>query len=132
MNWRRSVLIGPGKPPEGDRLVGTVTDADVPPAAPKVGQKWRYQVGAISSMGDLRCRTFIPGKYLYNAGFWDQDIVRYHLHGAPAWLKIDEATGLITGTPQKKAVGKYCFMVYADILKVACDSQVIELEVEPK
>ncbi|NOZ23777.1 MAG: hypothetical protein GXP25_22090, partial [Planctomycetes bacterium] len=58
----------------------------LPPPAPKVGEKWTYQVKAISSIGDLRCRSFYYGKYSYNAGFWDQDDLRYHLFAAPAWL----------------------------------------------
>jgi len=104
----------------------------VPSSGPRVGKKWEYRVRAISSIGDLRCRTFVPGKYVYNAGFWDKDAVQYRLHGAPKWLKIDETTGLIAGTPGETDVGKYRFMVYADIPKVGCDSQTIELDVEPR
>jgi hypothetical protein len=31
--------------------------------------------------------------------FWDVQQPRYSLLQGPAWLKIDEATGLLTGTP---------------------------------
>ena len=104
----------------------------LPPAPPRVRQQWEYQVKATSSIGDLRCRTFVPGKYIYNAGFWDQDVLHYRLHGAPEWLKIDEMTGIISGTPTEKAIGKHSFLVYADIPKVSCDSQTITLEVKAK
>ena len=103
-----------------------------PPAEAHVGKRWDYQVRAISSTGDLRSRTFVPGKYVYNAGFWDKDTVRFHLHLAAKWLKVDEATGSITGTPGPGDVGKHAFLVYADIPKVGCESQTIELEVRPR
>ncbi|MEW6356558.1 MAG: putative Ig domain-containing protein [Planctomycetota bacterium] len=102
----------------------------LPPPAPKAGEKWAYQVKAISSLGDLRCRTFVPGVYSYNAGFWDKDEVRYYLYAAPAWLAIDETTGLIIGSPSEKDAGKHNFLVYADIPKVGCNSQAITLEVK--
>lgn len=103
-----------------------------PSATATVGKQWTYEVKATSSLGDLRCRTFVRGKYVYNAGFWDQDTMRHYLHGAPSWLKIDAATGLVSGTPQAQDVGKYTFMLYADIPKVACQSQQIRLEVKPQ
>ena len=102
------------------------------PAEAHVGKRWEYRVRAVSSVGDLRSRTFVPGMYLYNAGFWDKDTVLYRLHGAPKWLNIDEHTGLISGAPTVKDAGKHCFLVYADIPKVGCESQTIELEVRPK
>jgi len=104
----------------------------IPPAKVKVGQVWKYRPMAISSIGDLRCRTFVPGKYIYNAGFWDVDDLRFHVFGAPAWVKLDEATGLITAAPGEKDVGEYSFLLCADIPKVACDSQLITLQVEAK
>ncbi len=40
-----------------------------------------------------------PPWNLQVAKFWDVQEPRYSLVQGPAWLKLDEATGLLTGTP---------------------------------
>jgi hypothetical protein len=67
-----------------------------PAATAKVGTDYRYQVAAIRSVGDLRLRT-IDGKQV--ASFWDIEKPRYALTQGPAWLRIDESTGMLTGMP---------------------------------
>jgi hypothetical protein len=100
----------------------------LPPTSATVGQRYRYQVAATSSLGDLRCRSFSP-QHSYSARFWDKDDLRFELLAAPKWLSIDAKTGLITGTPTDKDVGKTTVKVLADIPKVACDCQEYELRV---
>ena len=67
-----------------------------PVAKAKVGSEYRYQVSAIRSLGDLRTRL-VGGKETLN--YWDVEGLRFALLRAPAWLKIDENTGLLSGTP---------------------------------
>src|SRR5262249_56121145 len=51
--------------------------------------------------GDLRLRI-VKGKE--TANFWDIEKPRFAIEQGPAWLKIDPATGLLSGTPA--AAGK--------------------------
>ena len=51
------------------------------------------------SLGDLRLRE--PGKV---ANFWDIEQPKFALKG-PSWLKLDAATGALSGTPD--AAGKF-------------------------
>ncbi len=64
-----------------------------PVTAAKAGQAYTYHVGATRSLGDLKYRSRL-GK-----GFWDIEHPVYALEQAPAWLTIDAAAGLLTGTP---------------------------------
>jgi len=63
----------------------------------KVGQPYRGQVSANRSLGDLRKRN--PEV----ANFWDVEHPKYAVKG-PSWLKLDEETGTLSGTPD--AAGK--------------------------
>ncbi|HUT33932.1 MAG TPA: hypothetical protein VNE39_10645 [Planctomycetota bacterium] len=67
-----------------------------PPAAAKVGAEYRYQPVAIRSLGDLRMRV-VGGKE--TVSFWDIEKPRFALQKGPAWLKSDNATGALSGTP---------------------------------
>jgi hypothetical protein len=71
-----------------------------PPGAARVGTAFRYQVAAVRSLGDLRLRV-VEGKEV--AGFWDVERPRFALVQGPAWLRIDESTGVLRGVPD--AVG---------------------------
>ena len=53
------------------------------------------------SLGDLRLRI-VDGKE--TANFWDIEKPKFAIEAGPAWLKIDPATGLLSGTPD--AAGK--------------------------
>jgi acetyl esterase/lipase len=66
------------------------------PDTAKVGTEVRYQVRAISSLGDLRVR-FVAGKE--TASFWDIEKPRFALVKGPTWLRMDENTGVLRGTP---------------------------------
>jgi hypothetical protein len=71
-----------------------------PATTAKVGTEFTYQVAAVRSLGDLRLRV-VDGKEV--ASFWDIEKPRYVLEQGPAWLRIDDATGMLRGVPD--AVG---------------------------
>ena len=62
------------------------------------GAEYHYPVKVIRSLGDLRTRV-IGGKE--TMGFWDMERPRFRLSQGPTWLKIDEASGLLSGTPDQ-------------------------------
>jgi hypothetical protein len=76
----------------------------------KKGADYRYPVAAIRSLGDLRTRV-VNGKETMN--FWDIERLRFQIQRGPAWLAIDEATGLLSGTPDR--VGKWEVVITADL-----------------
>jgi hypothetical protein len=67
-----------------------------PVTSAKVGAAYRYQVAAIRSLGDLRFRV-VQGKEV--PSFWDIEKPRFALTQGPSWLRIDEATGVLSGAP---------------------------------
>jgi hypothetical protein len=69
-----------------------------PVTTAKVGAPYRYAVSAIRSLGDLRTRV-VGGKETMN--YWDIEHPRFVLEQGPAWLKVDERTGLLSGVPDK-------------------------------
>ena len=81
-----------------------------PVTAAKVGSEYRYQLAAVRSLGDLRTRV-VGGKETMN--YWDIESPRFSLQQGPAWLKIDEATGLLSGIPN--GAGKVPVIVTATI-----------------
>jgi hypothetical protein len=76
------------------------------PAEARVGKSYRYEVKTIASIGDLTYRDF-GAEESYQAAFWDADQPRFSLNVEmprcgnfdPKWLRIDSATGVVTGTP---------------------------------
>jgi hypothetical protein len=62
----------------------------------KVGTEYRSQLQVNRSLGDLRLRI-VNGKE--TASFWDIEKPRFAIQKGPAWLKIDPATGMLSGTP---------------------------------
>jgi hypothetical protein len=67
-----------------------------PPDTAKVGTEYRHQVAVVRSLGDLRLRV-VDGKEV--ASFWEVEKPRFVLVQGPAWLRIDENTGLLRGVP---------------------------------
>jgi hypothetical protein len=59
---------------------------------------YRYPISAIRSLGDLRTRV-VDGKETMN--YWDVERLRFAIRRGPRWLAIDEATGLLSGTPDR-------------------------------
>jgi hypothetical protein len=81
-----------------------------PVTAAKVGSEYRYALAAIRSLGDLRTRV-VDGKETMN--YWDIETPRFTIQQGPAWLKIDERTGVLSGVPEMP--GKVVITVTATI-----------------
>jgi hypothetical protein len=62
----------------------------------KVGTEYRYQVLANRSLGDLSSQM-VDGRQ--TSGYFDIEKPRFTLNQGPVWLRIDEATGVLSGTP---------------------------------
>jgi len=62
----------------------------------QMGAEYRYQVLANRSLGDLSSRM-ADGRQ--KSGYFDIEEPRFTLTQGPAWLRIDEATGMLSGTP---------------------------------
>ena len=76
----------------------------------KVGAEYRYPLSAIRSLGDLRTRV-VDGKETMN--YWDRETPHFAIQQGPSWLKIDAATGLLSGVPDRP--GKVAVVVTAKI-----------------
>ncbi len=116
----------------------------------KSGSEYRYVLSVIRSLGDLRSRV-IDGRETMN--FWDIERPKFAIVKGPAWLKIDEKTGVLTGTPtqagkvevsvsatleresreldEKSLVWGVEKVVSSDLKKVAGGTQEFALEVAP-
>jgi hypothetical protein len=62
----------------------------------KKGAEYQYAITAIRSLGDLRTRV-VDGRETMS--FWDIEKPRFRIERGPKWLKIDEATGRLSGKP---------------------------------
>ena len=60
--------------------------------------EYRSQVRAIRSLGDVRMR-YIEGRKMMN--FWDAEQLQFQIEKGPPWLSIDEATGQLSGRPDR-------------------------------
>jgi hypothetical protein len=67
-----------------------------PVVTAQVGAEYRYQVRANRSLGDLSSRM-MNGQQ--TSGYFDIEKPRFALAQGPTWLKMDEATGVLSGTP---------------------------------
>ncbi|MCX8038386.1 MAG: fibronectin type III domain-containing protein [Candidatus Sumerlaeia bacterium] len=63
-----------------------------------VGAEYRYQVRANRSLGDLTARMK-DGRQV--SGYFDIEKPVFTLAQGPAWLKINESTGLMSGVPDR-------------------------------
>jgi hypothetical protein len=89
-----------------------------PVVTAQVGAEYRYQVLANRSLGDLSSRMADDRQV---SGYFDIEKPRFALTQGPAWLRIDEATGVLSGTPD--VPGR------ADVIvTVAIDRQVRKLD----
>ena len=66
-----------------------------------VGQPYQYQLETIRTIGDLQHRYVEPTK-----GYWEKEAYQFTLRIGPAWLGLDETTGLLTGTLLAADVGQ--------------------------
>jgi hypothetical protein len=76
----------------------------------KVGSEYRYALSAIRSLGDVRTRV-VDGTETMN--FWDLETPRFAIREGPSWLKVDPATDLLSGVPDRP--GKVAIVVTATI-----------------
>jgi hypothetical protein len=67
----------------------------------EVGEEYTYQVRANRSLGDLSGRMQGGNQV---SGYFDIEKPKFALEQGPAWLELDEATGMLRGTPD--ATGK--------------------------
>lgn len=67
-----------------------------PVATAKAGQEYRYSLRATASLGDLSMRMK-DGRE--TRGYFDIEKPRFAIDRGPAWLRIDENTGVLSGTP---------------------------------
>jgi hypothetical protein len=81
-----------------------------PVTVAKVGAKYRYTLAAIRSLGDARMRV-VDGKETMS--YWDVETPRFALEQGPSWLKLDAATGLLAGVPDRP--GNVAIVVTATI-----------------
>jgi hypothetical protein len=75
------------------------------------GTAYRYPVAAIRSLGDLRTRV-VSGKETMS--FWDVERLRFDIKRGPRWLKIDAATGLLSGAPDRPGTTEVVVSVTLD------------------
>jgi hypothetical protein len=72
-----------------------------PVTTAKVGAEYRYQARANRSLGDLSARMRNNQQV---SGYFDIEKPKFTLEKGPAWLRIDAATGVLSGIPD--AAGK--------------------------
>jgi hypothetical protein len=63
----------------------------------RAGAEYRCQVRANRSLGDLSSRM---AKDQQTSGYFDIEKPRFALTQGPAWLKMDETSGVLSGTPE--------------------------------
>jgi hypothetical protein len=61
-----------------------------------MGAAYRYQVCATCSLGDLSSRMQGNDQV---SGYFDIERPKFTLQHGPPWLKLDEATGVLSGIP---------------------------------
>ena len=64
----------------------------------KAGGEYRYDVEVVRSLGDLKTRV-VAGREVMN--YWDVEQPKFHIEQGPKWLTIDEATGRLSGKPDR-------------------------------
>lgn len=62
----------------------------------RVGEPFRGELKTIRSIGDLRHRT-VEGRTVVK--YWDEERPAFKLVKGPAWLRVDETTGVLSGQP---------------------------------
>jgi hypothetical protein len=81
-----------------------------PVTAAKAGAPYRYDVGAIRSLGDLRTRV-VNGREKMN--YWDVEHLQFQLEKGPSWLALDSPAGKLSGQPDR--AGRFEVVVSATL-----------------
>ena len=113
----RLVVMGPGADPAGYRTYYRVVAVDErdrrsgpsdyavgprpvfttrPPLTARAGEVYTYKARVNRSLGDLTSRMQGDNQA---GGYYDIEKPRFALAQGPAWLRIDEAAGVLSGTP---------------------------------
>jgi hypothetical protein len=100
-----------------------------PDSAAIAGDTYRYQMNAIRSIGELQSES--NGQKRYISAFRDADTLRFLLDEAPAWIRLDDQTGLLTASPRAKDVGTHTVTLRVQNGNAGTDMQGFDLEVEP-
>jgi hypothetical protein len=66
----------------------------------RVSRPYRYEVGSLRSLGDYQNKPErARDNNGYGYGYWDIEENRFALVEGPSWLRLDEAAGVLAGTP---------------------------------
>jgi hypothetical protein len=111
------MVMGPGVSPAGNKTYYRVVAVDErdkrsgpsdyatgprpviytrPLLTAKVGQQYQYQAKANRSLGDLTARMQGDNQI---GGYFDIEKPKFAIAQGPAWLKIDQSTGVLSGIP---------------------------------
>ena len=100
-----------------------------PPPQAATGETYTYQVKALRSIGDLRSVSQGPRRYF--SAFRDYDELRFLLDEGPAFIVLDEETGLLTATPGPEHLGFHTVTFRIQNGQGGVDLQGFDLEVIP-
>jgi hypothetical protein len=93
-----------------------------PVVAAQVGAEYHYLVRATRSLGDLSSRME-GGRQV--SGYFDIEKPRFSITQGPAWLKIDDVTGTLSGTPDAPGRGDVTVTVTIDRQRRKLDEAVL-------
>ena len=68
----------------------------------EAGKPYHYRVRTLSCIGDLQFRYAEPGMT-----FWEEEGYTFELADGPAWLTLDEDTGILSGKPYPSDKGTH-------------------------
>jgi len=86
-------------------------------------------VKALRAIGDLRSISDGPRRYF--SAFRDEDELRFLLDEGPAFITLDEGTGLLTATPGPEHLGFHTITFRVQNGQGGGDVQGFDLEVVP-
>lgn len=91
------------------------------------GVDYHHTVHAIRSLGDARTRV-VDGREVMN--YWDVEQPRFRIEQGPDWLTIDEATGELSGTPDRVGRSEVIVAVHLERLHRRLDPAQLQWGVE--
>jgi hypothetical protein len=93
----------------------------------RVGTEYRYDLGAIRSLGDVRTRV-VESREVMN--YWDVEQPRFQIEHGPKWLTIDSATGQLSGKPDRAGQADVTVAVTLQRLRRSLDPAQLQWGVE--
>jgi hypothetical protein len=98
-----------------------------PPQQIRAGQTSAYQLKTLASAGDLRSISDGPQRYI--SAFRDLDEPRFLLDEGPAWLELNETTGILQATPEAADISTHTVTIRVINGQGGTDVQGFDLEV---